>query len=110
MIEFESALKINELIKKNQKYLTLKEREKVMLDDKDTFKLLVDYQKKQDEYNEALKYKDYGSNPGKVQKELADIKYLVDTNELVKNYNLAYKELIELLNQVNETILEGVIK
>ncbi|MBE6124219.1 MAG: YlbF family regulator [Erysipelotrichaceae bacterium] len=108
MKEYESALKINKLIKESEIYQNLKQKEQAMIEDKDTFILLMDYQNKQAEYNDALKYEKYGSDPKKVQKELSNIKYKVDTNQLVKQYNEAYKKMREFLENITKTILEGV--
>lgn len=110
MKELETALLLNKLIKDNSKYIELKKKEKSMLEDEETFKLLMDYQNKQSEYNDAIKYEKYGSNPELKRKELADLKYKVDTNVLVMEYNNAYKEMKNILDQVSNIVFEGVIK
>lgn len=110
MKELETALLLNKLIKDNSKYIELKKKEKSMLEDEETFKLLMDYQNKQSEYNDAIKYEKYGSNPELKRKELADLKYKVDTNVLVMEYNNAYKEMKNILDQVSNIVFEGVLK
>lgn len=110
MKELETALLLNKLIKDNSKYIELKKKEKSMLEDEETLKLLMDYQNKQSEYNDAIKYEKYGSNPELKRKELADLKYKVDTNVLVMEYNNAYKEMKNILDQVSNIVFEGVIK
>ena len=110
MKELETALLLNKMIKDNSKYIELKKKEKSMLEDEETFKLLVDYQNKQSEYNDAIKYENYGSNPEVKRKELADLKYKVDTNILVMEYNKAYKEMKQVLDQVSNIVFEGVLK
>lgn len=110
MKELETALLLNKLIKDNSKYIELKKKEKSMLEDEETLKLLMDYQNKQSEYNDAIKYEKYGSNPELKRKELADLKYKVDTNVLVMEYNNAYKEMKNILDQVSNIVFEGVLK
>ena len=102
------AAKINESIKESIEYKNVKEAEKKMLEDSDTLILLTLYQQKQDEYNDALRFKEYGANVNKIKKELADIKYKVDINDYVKEYNSCYKKLKELLDKVSKNILESI--
>ncbi len=109
MEELEWALKIKDDIKNSSLYQDLKNKEKEMLEDETTFVLLNKYQEKQEEYNQALKYEKYGSNPKKIRKELADLKLEVDRNDFVKKYKESYQKMTSLLKKINETILGGII-
>ena len=99
---------IKELIKDSNEYRASKEAELAMLSDASTLSLLNEYQSKQKEYNDALRFEKYGSDVSKVKKELADIKYRVDTNEFVVKYNDCYKKLKELLDSISANILDGI--
>ena len=102
------ALELNEKIKESKEYKEVKEKEKKMLDDEQTFKLLIKYQKLQEEYNDALRFSDYGSNVESIRKELAAVKYEVDTNPLVVEYNDSYKVLNELFNEITNIVLKEI--
>ncbi len=102
---------INEIkdnIRTSEEYILTKEAEKKMLNDASTFILLNKYQNKQKEYNDALRFKEYSYNIDKLRKELADIKYLVDTNEFVIEYTKCYKRLEKMLTEASSLILKDI--
>ena len=62
------------------------------------------------EYNQALRFKDYGSDVSKVQKELNNVKLELDQNEYVKEYKKAYKNMNKLLNEIQNNMFKGIIE
>jgi len=102
------AKEINLIIKNSDEYIAAKEAETLMMNDAETVALLVKYQNKQKEYNDALRFEAYGSDVSKVRKELADIKYQVDTNKYVVEYNKCYKKVQEILDNVTKGILDEI--
>lgn len=102
------AKEINLIIKNSEEYKAAKAAESLMMNDTMTVELLVKYQNKQKEYNDAIRFEAYGSDVSKVQKELADIKYQVDTNKYVMEYNRCYKKVKDILDDVTKRILDGI--
>ena len=102
------AKEINLIIKNSEEYKAAKEAESLMMNDVQTVELLIKYQSKQKEYNDALRFEAYGSDVSRVQKELADIKYLVDTNVFVMEYNRCYKKVKDILDEATKRILDGI--
>ncbi len=101
---------LKDKIKESSFYLDLKEKEKSMLEDDECFKLLSEYQKVQEEYNEAKRFEKYGGKVEERLKELSEIKYRVDENELVKAYNLAYKTMVKELKKIEKIVFKDIIE
>ena len=57
-----------------------------MINDEDCFSLLNAYQLAQDKYNEAKRFEKYGGKVEEAQKELSEIKKVVNENKFVKEY------------------------
>ena len=106
---FALAYELQSEIVNSDLYKEVKEKENKMLGDQATFMLLNKYQTAQEEYNEALRFKDYGGNVKEKQLEMYKIKLEVDANPLVRSYNEAYKRLSDLLDKIEKTIFKGLI-
>jgi cell fate (sporulation/competence/biofilm development) regulator YlbF (YheA/YmcA/DUF963 family) len=91
-------------------YKNLKEKEQIMLEDKDCSMLLCAFQQLKNEYNEAKRFEKYGSDIDGVQKRLSELKYKLDENKLVRDYNLAYKEMRKKLKQIEKIVFKDIIK
>lgn len=104
----EDAFKLREIILKNELYLDMKEKEKLMLEDENVSKLLLLFENLKEEYNQAKRFEKYGSDISSAQKKLSEVKYLIDENYLVKAYNLAYKKMKLQLKEIEYNIFEDI--
>lgn len=105
------AFKLHDLLLDSKEYLKLKEKEKLMLDDKKTNKLIQKYHELEVLYNENK-----SSNNLTL---LHQIKLELDLNPLVKDYQKAYKEYQILIGQItdlvfldfkNDTLIDKILK
>lgn len=99
---------IKTIIKNSEEYKAAKEAENRMINDPETIKLLTLYQQKQQEYNDALRFEEYGSDVETIRKQLAELKMMVDSNDLVTEYNRAYKKVKEILDDATRNILKDI--
>lgn len=99
---------LKQLLINSKEYKEVKEKEKLMEDN--TMELLTKYNYLFNEYNEALRFKDYGSDVNKAQKELNEAKLELDNNKYVKEYKQAYKRMNKLLKEIQNTIFNGIIE
>ena len=100
---------IKSIIKDSEEYKTAKAAEERMINDPTTIKLLTLYQQKQQEYNDALRFEEYGSDVETIRKQLAEVKMLVDSNELVAEYNRLYAKVKEILDTATKNILKDIV-
>ena len=91
-------------------YKELKEKEKKMLEDNECMKLLSAFEQLKEEYEQAKRFEKYGSDVASVQKRLSEIKFKVDENELVKDYNFAYKKLKNKLKEIEKIVFKDIIE
>ena len=101
------VFKLKELLLNSNEYKLVKEKEKLMEDN--CSELLIKYNYLFNEYNEALRFKDYGSDVATKQKELNECKIELDNNEYVKEYKKAYKNMNKLLKQIQDIVFDGLI-
>lgn len=101
------VFKLKELLLSSNEYKLVKEKEKLMEDN--CSQLLIKYNYLFNEYNEALRFKDYGSDVATKQKELNECKIELDNNEYVKEYKKAYKNMNKLLKQIQDIVFDGLI-
>ena len=99
--------KLKELILNCQEYKEVKEKEKLMEDK--CGNLLIKYNYLFNEYNEALRFKDYGSDVESKQKSLYECKKELDDNIYVKEYRKAYKKMNVILKNIENILFEGII-
>lgn len=99
---------LKEMLLNSREYKDTKQAEKIM--EEKCSNLLIRYNHLFNEYNEALRFKDYGSDVSGIQKELKKCKIELDKNEYVISYKKAYKEMSKLLKQLEETIFDGIIE
>lgn len=103
------TLELKERIVSSESYINLKEKEKKMMENDECCKLLHLYQSVQSEYNEAKRFEKYGSKVDEVLKRLSEIKYKVDENVFVKEYNEAYKQMNKELKKIEEVIFKDIV-
>lgn len=108
MMMKELVNEIKNIIKNSDEYKAAKEAEEKMLNDPETIRLLNLYQQKQQEYNDALRFVEYGSDAETIRKQLAEIKLLVDSNMLVAEYNRKYKAVKDILDTATKNILKDI--
>ena len=98
---------LRELLINSPEYKKVKEQEKLM--EEKCHELLIKYNQLFEEYNQALKYKDYGSDVNKAQKLLHQCKIELDDNVYVREYKVAYKEMNDLLSNIQNIIFDKII-
>lgn len=81
-----------------------------MIEDEECFRLLMEYQNSQSRYNEAKRFEKYGGDILNAQKKLSDVKFLVDENVLVKEYNQVYKEFVMRIRKIENILFKDIIK
>lgn len=101
---------LKDKIIKSDLYIDLKNKEKIMLDDIICSKLLYEFQKAQDNYNESKRFEKYGSNIQEFQKILSEKKSQVYENKLVKEYLNAYNKFKIKLKEIEKIIFENITK
>ena len=97
---------LKELLVNSYEYKDVKTKEKLM--EENCSELLIKYNYLVNEYNNALRFEKYGSDVTKARKELADFKFILDSNEYVKAYNEAYKKMNKLLSKLESIIFKGI--
>ena len=104
------TLELKELMKNDERFIRLNELEKKMNDNEEVMRLSYLKDATNNEYNDALKY--YSEDDEHVLKarlKLKEAKEKLDTHPVVKKYLEAYKEVRDLLLEVND-ILFGDLK
>lgn len=96
-------------LKNSNLYKDMINKEKEMIDDHETFILLNKYQIAQNEYNQALRFKDYDDTYKIKQIKLFEIKKTVDVNIYVKEYNLSYNKFIKQLKEIENEVFKDII-
>ena len=104
------TFELKEKICSSELYKDMKEKEKKMLENEECFKLLCKYQATQSKYNEAKRFEKYGGNVSEASKEFSEIKYMVDENKFVKEYNEAYKKMKKELKRIENIVFQDIIK
>ena len=99
---------LKQMILNSNEYKQVKEKEKVM--EENCASILVRYSNIFNEYNEALRFKDYGANVNEVQKRLHLCKLELDENIYVKEYKEAYKKMNELLGEIEGILFASIIE
>ena len=110
MINTEILAKVYELKEKlinSDEYKKVKNTEKEM--EEKCSSILIKYNYLFDEYNNAIRFINYGSDVESVQKQLAACKLELDNNEYVKEYKKAYKDMNVLLKRLENIIFDGII-
>ena len=99
---------LREKLKDSNEYRLVKEKEKIM--EEECSMLLIKYNNAFNEYNEALRFKDYGSDIESKQRILNEIKIELDNNKYIKDYKAAYKDITKLLKGIEAEIFKGIIE
>ena len=100
---------INELIEEIQKdsrYLSFKEKSKLLLK-KETNELLERYQETLNEINDLKKYEGYIDLTSK-KEELKEIKKQMTSNQDIQEYYQSYYKINELLDEVTKIVFENI--
>lgn len=104
------VFELKDKIVASELYKNLKKKEKFMLEDQKCFKLLMEYQNAQSNYNEAKRFEKYGADVLTSQKKLSEIKFLIDENSFIKEYNKVYKEFSKYIKSIEKILFNGIIK
>ncbi len=101
---------LKDLLLNSDLYKDMKAKEERMLLDKECARLLSCFQQLKDEYKEAKRFEKYGSDVEGVQKRLSEVKYQLDENKLVKEYNEAYKKMRLALKELEKCLFKDIIE
>ncbi len=104
------TFELKDKILNSAEYKTLKEKENKMMNDKECILLLNKFERAKEEYNNAKRFENYGSDVVSAQKLLSSVKTELDNNELVKEYNEAFKHMKKIIKNIEGAIFEGIIK
>lgn len=100
-----SLTKLKEAINNDPRVLKLNELNKKLDNDDEVMKLAYKKDMASVSYEDALKHFGKDSKEASdAQKRLYEAKLNLDNNELVKEYNHAYKEVRELYNLINKEL------
>ena len=102
---YELAYKLNEELLKDEIILLVKEKEMIMNNNQDFMRLVVAYETLKSEIYDLEKY---GVSTLEAQKELFNIKYQLDTLEVVKENNKAYKEAKVYLSKIANEVFKDI--
>ena len=104
------SLELKELINKDERFLRLNEVEKELENNEEVMSLAYLKDRANDEYNDALRlFKEDSEEVRKARLKLKEAKEKLDTHPLTQKYLEAYKNVRDLLLEVND-ILFGDIK
>lgn len=101
------VFELKELLISCEEYKNVKTKEHEM-EEKCSF-LLLEYNKLFEEYNEALRFKNYGSDVEGAQAKLHECKKILDENQYVIEYRNSYKDINKLLKEIEKIIFKGII-
>ena len=110
MINTEIIAKVYELKEKlinSKEYKLVKDKEKLM--EEKANELLTRYNYLFNEYNEAKRFENYGGKVKEYQKLLADTKLELDRNEYVIEYRKAYKDMEQVLSNIQDILFKDII-
>lgn len=102
---YDLAYKLNEELLKNDLVLKVKEQEEIMNNNKEFIVLYMSYDALKSEINDLKKY---GLDTKEKQKELYNLKYQLDTLDVVKNYKESYKKAKEFLYQIASEVFKDI--
>ena len=102
---YELAYKLNEELLKDEVILNVKEKEEIMNNNKEFITLIMSYEALKAEVNDLERY----NLDTKVQREeLFHLKFKIDTLEVVKQYNEAYKIAKKYLDNIAKEAFKDI--
>ena len=102
---YELAYKLNEELLKDEIILEVKEKESIMNNNYEFIMLIMSYDALKAEVNDLERY---GLDTKEKQKELHELRYKIDTLEVVKNYNEAYSKARIYLKEVANEVFKDI--
>lgn len=99
------AYKLNEELLKDEMILNVREKEEIMNNDHEFITLIMTYDALKSEINDLERY---GLDTKEKQKELHELRYKIDTLEVVKNYNEAYSKAREYLAKIANEVFKDI--
>ena len=103
------AFELKDKVLESDLYKDLKEKEKRMFEDEECSKILYEFQVAKSQYEEEKRFEKYGSNPESTYQKLSEIKYKLDENKCVKEYNLAYKKMKKRLREIEKIVFKDIV-
>jgi len=95
-------------IKSKKEYIRLKELKGILDSDESLSKLVLEFNKAKDKYNEVSKYGKHHPDLEKVQNSLSQSKNALFTNEIISEYKVLEKEIQKLLDEISRKIALSV--
>ena len=102
---YELAYKLNEELLKDEIILNVKEKERIMNNNHNFIVLIMSYDALKAEINDLERY---GLDSKEKQKQLFELKYKIDTLEVVKEYNEAYSRAREYLATIAKEVFSDI--
>ena len=102
---YELAYKLNEELLKDELIIRVKEKEIIMNNNNEFIKLVMSYDSLKAEKEDLERF---NLDTKDIQKRLYELKYQIDTLEVVKDYRLALKEAKEYLNKIAKEIFDNI--
>lgn len=104
----ELTYELKDKILESEEYKLVKEKERLM--EENCVQLLIKYNSLMDEYNNSIRFEKYGSDIEFSRKKLAECKLELDTNEYVKEYKQAYKNMNKMLSDIEKSVFKGLME
>lgn len=99
---------LKEMLLHSREYEEVKNKERLM--EENCANLLIKYNDLFNKYNDALRFKDYGSDVASAQKSLFNCKKELDNNPYVQDYKNSYRKMNQLLQELQSLIFENIIE
>ncbi len=105
---YKIATQLKEQLENDPRVIRLNEIEDKLNNNKEVTLLAIKKDKANNEYNDILRHFDKDSETAiKYQKILYEAKKELDEHPLVREYNVAYKEVRELYNQISDILFSS---
>ena len=102
---YELAYRLNEELLKDDIILLVKEKEMIMNNSHDFMRLVIAYETLKSEIDDLEKY---GLSVEDKKKELFNVKYKLDTLDVVKEYKEAYSKAKEYLREIANEVFKDI--
>ena len=102
---YELAYKLNEELLKDEVILNVKEKEEIMNNNKEFITLIMSYEALKAEVNDLERY---NLDTKLKREELFHLKFKIDTLEVVKQYNEAYKIAKKYLDNIAKEAFKDI--
>ncbi|GAA0460424.1 YlbF family regulator [Alkalibacillus silvisoli] len=104
----EQAEKLGEMIKQSEDYEVYTQYKGRLYDDPEANKLITDFQKMKDDYEDVQRFGRYHPDYSKIMKEIRQHKREVDLHDTVADFKQTETQLQKLLDDVSEIVAKSI--